>query len=82
MSIEFYEQLKDLVDIHDKCTSNGEEIFCFSLIKKIIDGEVLREEISKEQRTLAKKQLVESFEWFDMIGVTVEYQEELMKIIS
>lgn len=82
MNIEFYEQLKDLVDIHDKCTSNGEEIFCFSLIKKIVDGEVLREDISEEQRLLAKKQLVESFEWFEIIGVTIEYQEELIKIIS
>ena len=70
------------MDIHNNCTSNGEEIFCFDLIKKIVDGEVLKENISAEQRILAQKQLVESLEWFQIIGVTIEYQEELMKIIS
>ncbi|MBR4083927.1 MAG: hypothetical protein IKK33_06545 [Lachnospiraceae bacterium] len=82
MNTEFYEQLNDLVDIHNNCTSNGEEIFCFDLIKKIVDGEVLKENINEEQRILAQKQLVESLEWFQIIGVTIEYQEELMKIIS
>jgi len=42
MNTEFYNQLKDLVEIHAKCTANGEDIFCFDLIKKIVDGEVLR----------------------------------------
>lgn len=70
------------MDIHNNCTSNGEKIFCFDLIKKIVDGEVLKENISEEQRILAQKQLVESLEWFQIIGVTIEYQEELMKIIS
>ena len=64
MNTKFYEQLKDLVDIHDNCTSNGEEIVCFNLIKKIVDDEVLKENISEEQRILAQKQLVESLEWF------------------
>lgn len=82
MNTEFYEQLNDLVDIHNNCTSNGEEIFCFDLIKKIVDGEVLKENIDEEQRILAQKQLVESLEWFQIIGVTIEYQEELMKIIG
>ena len=63
MNTEFYEQLNNLVDIHNNCTSNGEEIFCFDLIKKIVDGEVLKENINEEQRILAQKQLVESFEW-------------------
>lgn len=82
MNTSFYEQLKDLVDIHDNCSSNGEEIFCFDLIKKIVDGEVVKEDISEEKLILAQKQLAESFEWFEIIGVTIEYQEELMKIIT
>ena len=70
------------MEIHHNCTSNGEEVFCFELIKKIVDGDVSRENISEEQRLLAKKQLAESFELFEMIGVTVEFQEELMQLIS
>ena len=82
MNIEFYEQLKDLVDIHSNCTSDGEEIFCFDLIKKIVDGKVSKTDISEEKMLLAQKQLLESLEWFQIIGVKIKYQEELMKIIS
>lgn len=82
MNTEFYNQLKDLVEIHDKCTANGEDIFCFDLIKKIVDGEVLKENINDEQQVLAYKQLVESLEWFQMIGITIEFQEELLKILG
>ena len=82
MDKKFYEQLKDLVDIHDNCNSDGQEIFCFDLIKKIVDGEILKENINGDQILRAQKQLKESFEWFQIIGITVEYQEELMKIIS
>jgi len=82
LNTEFYEQLRDLVDIHDNCIANGEEIFCFKLIKEIVDGKLSKEDLSEERRLLAQKQLVESFEWFHIIGVTIDYQEDLMKIIS
>lgn len=82
MNQEFYEQLLELVDMHDNCTANGEEVFCFKLIKSIIDGEKNKNDISESQRMLAKKQLIESFEWFQILGVSIEYQEELMKVIS
>lgn len=82
MNTEFYEELEDLVDIHDGCTANGEEIFCFKLIKEILDGNILKTDLHEKQKRLAQKQLIESLEWFQSIGVTVEYKEELMKVIS
>lgn len=82
MNAEFYEELKNLVDIHENCTANGEEIFCFKLIKEIVDGKVAKVDISEERRILAQKQLVESLEWFRIIGVTIKYQEELKNIIG
>ena len=48
----------------------------------LVDGEILKENISEEQILRAQKQLIESVEWFQIIGITIEYQEELMKIIS
>lgn len=82
MNNQFYEQLQELVNMHEKCTSDGEEIFCFKLIKSIIDGEKTISDISESKIKLAQKQLNESFEWFEIIGVSVEYKEELMKVIS
>ena len=82
MNVEFYEQLNGLVDVYKNSSSNGEEIICFNLIKDIVDGVVLKDDVRDEKLLLAKKQLAETIELFQIIGVTMEYKEELMKIIS
>ncbi len=82
MDKKIYAELLDLVDIHKNCISDGEEIFCFELIKEIVDGKIVKEEISKSKKVMAQKQLSESWEWLESLGVTIKYKNELENVIN
>ncbi|MEW4411889.1 hypothetical protein [Clostridium sp. AN503] len=56
MDEKAYQALIELVDIFRDCYVDGEEISCFKLIKKIVDGEVIKESLDEETRLLAQRQ--------------------------
>lgn len=82
MNKEMYEAVIDLTEIFDNCTVNGEEIWCFKLIKDIIDGKVLIETISENKKKLAQMQINDSLEWIQSLGVAIKFKEEILAFIS
>lgn len=82
MNIEFYKEIEDLVDIHENCLSNGKEIVCFKLIRDIVDGKVLKENVSIAKKKLAQEQLAESLEWLESIGISVKYKEDFINMFK
>ena len=82
MNQEMYEAVIDLIEIFDDCTVNGEDVWCFKLIKDIIDGEVLIETISENRRKLAQMQINDSLEWLQSLGVTIKFKEEILALIN
>ena len=82
MNAEVYQALSDLVDIFNNCTANGQEVFCFELIKDIAEGKIKKESITEEKKIIARKQLDESMEWLQSLGVKTKYQQELKEFIE
>lgn len=82
MNQEMYEAVIDLIEIFDDCTVNGEDVWCFKLIKDIIDGKVLIETISENRRKLAQMQINDSLEWLQSLGVTNKFKEEILALIN
>lgn len=82
MEQEIYEAVMDLIEIFDNCTVNGEEVWCFKLIKDIIDGKVLIETINENKKMLAQMQINDSFEWIQSLGVTIKFKEEILALIN
>ena len=82
MNQEMYEAVIDLIEIFDNCTVNGEEVWCFKLIKDIIDGKILIETITENKKKLAQMQINDSLEWIQSLGVTIKYKEELLAFIN
>ena len=82
MNQEMYEAVIDLIEIFDNCTVNGEDVWCFKLIKDIIDGKVLIETISENRRKLAQMQINDSWEWLQSLGVTIKFKEEILALIN
>lgn len=82
MNQEMYEAVIDLIEIFDDCTVNGEDVWCFKLIKDIIDGKVLIETISENRRKLAQMQINDSLEWLQSLGVTIKFKEEILALIN
>ena len=82
MNQEMYEAVIDLIEIFDDCTVNGEDVWCFKLIKDIIDGKVLIETISENRRKLAQMQINDSLEWIQSLGVTIKFKEEILAFIN
>lgn len=82
MSREAYQELMELVEVFTDCSTDGEEIWCFNYIKRIVDGTLAMEEIGRERKIVAQKQLIESYEWLRSIGITTHYQEEIFSVIS
>ena len=82
MNQEMYEAVIDLIEIFDDCTVNGEDVWCFKLIKDIVDGKVLIETISENRRKLAQMQINDSFEWIQSLGVTIKFKEEILALIN
>lgn len=77
-----YEAVIDLIEIFENCSVDGEEVWCFKLIKDIIDGKVLVENISENKKKKAQMQINDSFEWLQSIGVTVKYKAEMIALIG
>lgn len=82
ISKEGYQALMDLVEIFDNSIIEGEEVWCFKLIKEIVDGQVLREDICARKRILAEEQLCKAIDWLRSLGVVIEYQNELLAVIN
>lgn len=82
MEQEIYEAVMDLIEIFDNCTVNGEEVWCFKLIKDIIDGKVLIETMNENKKMLAQMQINDSFEWIQSLGVTIKFKEEILALIN
>ena len=82
MNQEMYEAVIDLIEIFDNCTVNGEDVWCFKLIKDIIDGKVLIETISENRRKLAQMQINDSLEWLLSLGITIKFKEEILALIN
>ena len=82
MNKEIYEAIIDLIEIFDNCTVNGEEVWCFKLIKDIIDGKVLIESISESRKKLAQMQIIDSLEWIQSFGVAIKFREEILALIN
>lgn len=66
-----YEILCDLVEFFENSKLDGEEIFCFALIKKMIDEEILVECIKENMRIVAKKQMEKVEEYFQCFNFSV-----------
>ena len=84
MNQEMYEEVSALVGIFDGCTVDGEDVWCFKLIKDIIDGKVLIETISEDRKKLAQKQINDSFEWLERLGpnIKIRFKEEILALIN
>ena len=82
MEQEIYEAVMDLIEIFDNCTVNGEEVWCFKLIKDRIDCKVLIETINENKKMLAQIQINDSFEWIQSLGVTIKFKEEILALIN
>lgn len=83
MNQESYQALLDLIEIFHSCRDGeGTEIWCFKFIKKIVDGEILKENVSEKTKILAKKQFDVCIEWLRSIYVKVDCEEELRGIID
>lgn len=82
MTIGLYESVESLVEIFDNCDADGERVICFELIKEILDGKKNKEDISESKKKLAQKQLLNSMNWLDSLGVETKFQEEFMNIIN
>lgn len=82
MNQEMYEAVIDLIEIFDNCTVNGEDVWCFKLIKDIIDGKVLAQTISENRRKLAQMQINDSLEWLLSLGITIKFKEEILALIN
>lgn len=82
MNKELYEAVVDLTEIFDNCTVNGEEVWCFKLIKNIIDGKTLIETVSENRKNLAQMQINDSLEWIQSLGVTIKFKEEILELIN
>ena len=84
MNQEMYEEVMDLVGIFDGCTVDGEDVWCFKLIKDIIDGKVLIETISENRKKLAQMQINDSFEWLESLGpnIVIRFKEEILALIN
>lgn len=82
MDKDFYQSLEDLAEIFSDCSIEGEQIWCFEFIKKIINGELVKENIDKELKISMQEQLKESLEWLQSLGIKTKYQKEFLEIIN
>ena len=82
MNTEIYQALMGLEEIFNDAFLEGEKIVCYKLIKEIVNGEISKQDISENERALAQRQLNLSMEWLQCIGVTIQYQDEFVKIIG
>ena len=72
-----YELLCELVEHFENSKLNGEEIFCFVLMKKMIDEKILVECIEENTRITAKKQMEKVEEYFQCFNLSLpkEFKE-------
>lgn len=82
ISQENYQQLINLIEIFHNCTDGeGIPIWCFEFIKKLVDGEIKKEEISEKTKALAKEQFDESISWIESMNLKVDNIDELREIL-
>lgn len=78
MDDRIYKVLEEMVEIFDNSTIDGDNVWCFEFIKKIVDGEILKEDIDENIKLLARKQFEKEEEWFRLcFGIEMPYNEEL-----
>ena len=78
MNPDIYKAVVDLIDIFANSTIDGEKVICYEIIKGIIDGNILKEKISPNEKITVNKQIIDSLEWLEGLGVTTKYKEEIM----
>lgn len=54
MNPAMYKEFVDLMDIFADSSCNGEKLVCYELIKDIIDGKILKDKISINEKSQLK----------------------------
>lgn len=82
MTAGAYEALLDLIEIFEDTTIGNQEIDCFNLMKRIVDGKISKESLDNDKKLQAQRQLDAAKTWLQSLNIKLEYKEELFSFFE